>query len=198
VYVAQPEVKPGCVFRRSNISLLEKKRLVTDKEARARRPARWAAAVGCGEGGAALLGSHGERARRLPSPPMAAEGALARSPQRAHRSRRLRRPHAVRLALPRSLVAARSKGAPEPRPARTLSRERRARRRAQVGACTRNMNTFAFVGDLERSPEVSCVYHSEDAENQFLQNPKRAAMGDGFQPREDAGDAARAAAGDAR
>jgi len=54
------------------------------------------------------------------------------------------------------------------------------------------------VGDLERSPEVSCVYHSEDAENQFLQNPKRAAMGDGFQPREDAtGDAARAA-GDAR
>ena len=32
VYVAQPEVKPGCVFRRSNISLLEKKKLVTDKE----------------------------------------------------------------------------------------------------------------------------------------------------------------------
>ena len=64
----------------------------------------------------------------------------------------------------------------------------------QVGACTRNMNTFAFVGDLEGSPEVSCVYHSEDAENQFLQNPKRAAMGDGFQPREElAADAARAA-----
>ena len=66
---------------------------------------------------------------------------------------------------------------------------------AQVGACTRNMNTFAFVGDLERSPEVSCVYHSEDAENQFLRNPKRAAMGDGFQPREDAAaQAARTAA----
>ncbi len=75
VYVAQPEVKPGCVFRRSNISLLEKKRLVTDKEARARRPARWAAAVGCGEGSAALLGSGGERAGLLPSPPPAAEGA---------------------------------------------------------------------------------------------------------------------------
>ncbi len=28
------------------------------------------------------------------------------------------------------------------------------------------MNTFAFVGDLEGSPEVSCVYHSEEAENQ--------------------------------
>jgi len=36
----------------------------------------------------------------------------------------------------------------------------------QVQACKRNMNTFAFVGDLERSPEVSCVYHSEEAENQ--------------------------------
>ena len=31
----------------------------------------------------------------------------------------------------------------------------------QVEACKRNMNTFAFVGDLEKSPEVSCVYHSE-------------------------------------
>ena len=36
----------------------------------------------------------------------------------------------------------------------------------QVSACKRNMNTFAFVGDLEKSPEVSCVYHSEEAENQ--------------------------------
>jgi len=36
----------------------------------------------------------------------------------------------------------------------------------QVAACKRNMNTFAFVGDLEGSPEVSCVYHSEEAENQ--------------------------------
>lgn len=37
---------------------------------------------------------------------------------------------------------------------------------SQVSACKRNMNTFAFVGDLEGSPEVSCVYHSEEAENQ--------------------------------
>ena len=36
VYVAQPEVKPGCVIRRSNISLLEKKKLVSDKEVRSR------------------------------------------------------------------------------------------------------------------------------------------------------------------
>jgi hypothetical protein len=30
------------------------------------------------------------------------------------------------------------------------------------------MNTFAFVGDLDKSPEVSCVYHSEAAENQYV------------------------------
>ena len=44
----------------------------------------------------------------------------------------------------------------------------------QVQACKRNMNTFAFVGDLEGSPQVSCVYHSEEAENQFLRNPQKA------------------------
>lgn len=41
------------------------------------------------------------------------------------------------------------------------------------------MNTFAFVGDLDNSPEVSCVYHSEDAENQFLKDPSKSVLGDG-------------------
>ena len=45
------------------------------------------------------------------------------------------------------------------------------------------MNTFAFVGDLDKSPEVSCVYHSEDAENAFLKDPKSARLGDGYRPR---------------
>lgn len=53
----------------------------------------------------------------------------------------------------------------------------------QVAECTKKMNTFAFVGDLEgdekHKPEISCVYHSEDAENMFLKNPKAARMGDG-------------------
>ena len=53
----------------------------------------------------------------------------------------------------------------------------------QVQSCKRNMNTFAFVGDLEKSPEVSCVYHSEDAENAFLKDPKSARLGDGFRAR---------------
>jgi hypothetical protein len=64
VYVTQPEVKPGCVLRRSNWSVLEGRKLVDD---------------------------------------------------------------------------------------------------TQVNDCKRHMNTFAFVGDLEESPEVSCVYHSEQA-----------------------------------
>ena len=32
MYVAQPEVKPGCVLRQSNVSVLEKRKLVNDKE----------------------------------------------------------------------------------------------------------------------------------------------------------------------
>lgn len=32
VYVAQPEVKPGCVLRQSSVNVLEKRKLVTDKE----------------------------------------------------------------------------------------------------------------------------------------------------------------------
>lgn len=83
VYVSQPEVKPGCVLRRSNISVLESRGLV-------------------------------------------------------------------------------SKG--------------------QVAGCKRDMNTFAFVGDLGKSPEVNCVYHSEEAENQFMKDPSKAALGDGNQP----------------
>lgn len=74
VYVSQPEVKPGCILRRSNVGVLENKKLVTN---------------------------------------------------------------------------------------------------TQVETCKRSMNTFAFVGDLDASPEVSCVYHSEEAENQYLLNPKR-------------------------
>lgn len=34
------------------------------------------------------------------------------------------------------------------------------------------MNTFAFVGDLNDNPQINCVYHSEEAENQYLLNPK--------------------------
>eukprot|EP00192_Tetraselmis_astigmatica_P018401 CAMPEP_0117680540 /NCGR_PEP_ID=MMETSP0804-20121206/18417_1 /TAXON_ID=1074897 /ORGANISM="Tetraselmis astigmatica, Strain CCMP880" /LENGTH=238 /DNA_ID=CAMNT_0005490065 /DNA_START=237 /DNA_END=953 /DNA_ORIENTATION=+ len=56
-------------------------------------------------------------------------------------------------------------------------------RQSEVESCKKRMNTFAYVGDLESSPEISCVYHSEDAENQYLIDPKKAVMGDGFQKR---------------
>ncbi|GAQ85906.1 hypothetical protein KFL_002600140 [Klebsormidium nitens] len=56
--------------------------------------------------------------------------------------------------------------------------------RGEVQDCKKNMNTFGFVGDLRKSPEVNCIYHSETAENQFLKDPSKAALGDGFQPKE--------------
>jgi hypothetical protein len=71
LYVSQPEVKPGCVLRRSNFGVLEREGLVSEKEAQ---------------------------------------------------------------------------------------------------ACKRRMNTFGFVGDLFKGdgPDLSCVYHSEEAENSYL------------------------------
>lgn len=42
----------------------------------------------------------------------------------------------------------------------------------EVFACKANMNTWAFVGDLDNTPQLSCVYKSEDAQNEFLSNPK--------------------------
>jgi hypothetical protein len=43
---------------------------------------------------------------------------------------------------------------------------------AEVRACKNNMNTWAFVGNLGDSPQLSCVYKSQDAQNEFLSNPK--------------------------
>lgn len=42
----------------------------------------------------------------------------------------------------------------------------------EVRACKNNMNTWAFVGDLGETPQLSCVYKSQDAQNEFLSNPK--------------------------
>ena len=43
---------------------------------------------------------------------------------------------------------------------------------AEVRACKQNMNTWAFVGSLDDTPQLSCVYRSQDAQNEFLSNPK--------------------------
>jgi hypothetical protein len=42
----------------------------------------------------------------------------------------------------------------------------------EVRACKRNMNTWAFVGDLNDKPQLSCVYRSADAQNEFLSDPR--------------------------
>lgn len=42
----------------------------------------------------------------------------------------------------------------------------------EVRGCKANMNTWAFVGNLNDTPQLSCVYRSEDAQNEFLSNPK--------------------------
>jgi hypothetical protein len=42
----------------------------------------------------------------------------------------------------------------------------------EVASCKANMNTWAFVGDLDDVPQLSCVYQSEDAQNEFLEDPK--------------------------
>jgi hypothetical protein len=43
---------------------------------------------------------------------------------------------------------------------------------AEVRSCKQNMNTWAYVGSLEDTPQLSCVYKSQDAQNEFLSNPK--------------------------
>jgi hypothetical protein len=39
----------------------------------------------------------------------------------------------------------------------------------EVKLCKKQMNTFAFVGDLDKNPEVTCVYHSKDAKNSYIE-----------------------------
>ena len=38
----------------------------------------------------------------------------------------------------------------------------------QVSECKNQMNTFAFTGKLENSPQVSCVYQNDAAGNLFI------------------------------
>jgi hypothetical protein len=52
-----------------------------------------------------------------------------------------------------------------------ILKERNLINDAEVRSCKSNMNTWAFVGDLKDSPQLSCVYKSEDAQNEFLSNP---------------------------
>jgi hypothetical protein len=53
-----------------------------------------------------------------------------------------------------------------------ILRDRNLINNKEVASCKNNMNTWAFVGDLNDQPQLSCVYKSEDAQNEFLSNPK--------------------------
>lgn len=38
----------------------------------------------------------------------------------------------------------------------------------QVNTCKNGMNTWAYVGDINDKPQLSCVYQSDDSQNEFL------------------------------
>ncbi|KAL7553704.1 hypothetical protein ACHAWF_017022 [Thalassiosira exigua] len=52
-------------------------------------------------------------------------------------------------------------------------KERKLLDDGEIRGCKMNMNTWAFVGDLNDQPQLTCVYKSEDAQNEFLEDPKR-------------------------
>ncbi|CAM9542188.1 unnamed protein product, partial [Discosporangium mesarthrocarpum] len=53
-----------------------------------------------------------------------------------------------------------------------LQRKRHLLTDQDVETCKMGSNTWAFVGDLNDQPQLSCVYQSDDAQNEFLSNPK--------------------------
>ena len=53
-----------------------------------------------------------------------------------------------------------------------LQKERNLLSEEQVLACKNGFNTWAFVGDINNKPQLSCVFQSDDAQNEFLSNPK--------------------------
>jgi hypothetical protein len=60
------------------------------------------------------------------------------------------------------------------RPSNVVSvlRDRKLINDDEVRACKNNMNTWAYVGGLDDVPQLSCVYKSAEAQNEFLSNPK--------------------------
>eukprot|EP00579_Thalassiosira_antarctica_P010451 CAMPEP_0201910614 /NCGR_PEP_ID=MMETSP0903-20130614/1925_1 /ASSEMBLY_ACC=CAM_ASM_000552 /TAXON_ID=420261 /ORGANISM="Thalassiosira antarctica, Strain CCMP982" /LENGTH=304 /DNA_ID=CAMNT_0048445273 /DNA_START=282 /DNA_END=1192 /DNA_ORIENTATION=+ len=54
-----------------------------------------------------------------------------------------------------------------------ILKERKLINDSEVRGCKMNDNTWAFVGDLNDQPQLSCVYKSADAQNEFLEDPKR-------------------------
>ena len=53
-----------------------------------------------------------------------------------------------------------------------LQKERQLITDDDVTSCKNGYNTWAFVGDIDDKPQLNCVFQSDDAQNEFLSNPK--------------------------
>jgi hypothetical protein len=53
-----------------------------------------------------------------------------------------------------------------------LQQERKLLTNDDVESCKNGFNTWAFIGDINNKPQLNCVFQSDDAQNEFLSNPK--------------------------
>lgn len=53
-----------------------------------------------------------------------------------------------------------------------LQKERNLLTEEDIQSCKNGFNTWAYVGDVNSKPQLSCVFQSDDAQNEFLSNPK--------------------------
>lgn len=53
-----------------------------------------------------------------------------------------------------------------------LQKERSLITDEEVDACKNGYNTWAYIGDINNKPQLNCVFQSDDAQNEFLSNPK--------------------------
>ena len=63
-----------------------------------------------------------------------------------------------------------------------LQRERNLLTDDDIESCKNGYNTWAFVGDINNNPQLNCVFQSDDAQNEFLSNPKVSILHDILAP----------------
>lgn len=53
----------------------------------------------------------------------------------------------------------------------TILKQRNLISSAEERDCKQHMNTFGFTGELEKEPDISCIYQNDSDENLFLNQP---------------------------
>lgn len=53
-----------------------------------------------------------------------------------------------------------------------LQKERPLLTNEDIESCKNGYNTWAYIGDINNKPQLTCVFQSDDAQNEFLSNPK--------------------------